>query len=298
MKYGLSTRPFASERLSSRLLDRILEAGFSEIEVFASRDHLDYHDPNHARDLGQWFSDFNVQLHSLHAPLSSESGMGRRGGFMISVAYRERRLRIDSMDEIKRALEVAERAPFRYLVLHLGLEGEDYELDKFDAAFTSIEHLRIFAKERGVRVLLENTVSELGNPARLMEFLSYTRLDDVGVCFDAGHAHLTGGALEGLRTLKDRMVTAHLHDNHGEKDEHLMPMDGGEQPAAKGSARGAPSGIDWPALTTEMLRSEDVAGDLCAFVELQEPRTGSVSFSEIQRTVARLRQMGQDEAPH
>lgn len=147
MNYGLSTRLFASEPLTSRLLNRIVEAGFSEIEVFAAREHLDYHDSKYARDLGQWFSDFNLQLHSLHAPLCSEPGLGKRGGLMISVAYRERRLRINSMDEIKRALDVAERAPFRYLVLHLGLEREEYELDKFDAAFTSIEHLRIFAKE-------------------------------------------------------------------------------------------------------------------------------------------------------
>ena len=45
------------------------------------------------------------------------------------------------MDEIKRAIEVAEHLPFRYLVLHLGVPGEEYDLAKFDAAFTSIEHL-------------------------------------------------------------------------------------------------------------------------------------------------------------
>jgi sugar phosphate isomerase/epimerase len=287
MQYGLSTRLFAAERLSSRLLNRILEAGFPQIEVFASRDHLDYHDPNHARDMGQWFSDFNVQLHSLHAPVCSEPGFGRRGGFMISVAYRERRLRIDSMDEIKRALEVAERAPFRYLVLHLGLEGEEYGLDKFDSAFTSIEHLRIFAKERGARLLLENTVSELGNPARLMEFLNYTRLDDVGICFDAGHAHLTGGALEGFGTLKDRMVTAHLHDNRGEKDEHLLPLGAG---AADGGPRG-PRGIDWPGLMTEITSAEPAASDLCSFVEVQETRPGSPGLLDIRNAVDRLRKI-------
>lgn len=264
MKYGFSTRLFANERLTSRLLGRILEAGFSEIEVFAARDHLDYHNPAYARDLGQWFSDFNIKLHALHAPLSSESGSGLRGGFMLSVAYRERRWRIDSMDEIKRALEVAERAPFRYLVLHLGLDDEEYSLDKFDAAFTSIEHLRIFAKERGVRLLLENTVSELGNPTHLMEFLSYTRLDDVGICFDAGHAHLTGGALEGLGTLKDRMITAHLHDNHGEKDEHLLPM-----LAAPGQAESGKGGIDWSKLIAEMAKADTGSDGLCSFIELQ-----------------------------
>ena len=283
MKYGLSTRLFANERLTSRLLGRIFEAGFSEIEVFAARDHLDYHEPRYARDMGQWFSDFNVQLHSLHAPLCSEPGLGRRSGLMISVAHRERRLRIESMDEIKRALEVAERAPFRYLVLHLGLEGEEYALEKFDAAFTSIEHLRIFAKERGVQLLLENTASELGNPARLIQFLNYTRLDDVGICFDAGHAHLTGGASEGLDTLKERMVTAHLHDNHGEKDEHLLPL-----AVAPGQAESGNRGIQWSELIEEISRAESGSDKYFAFIELQHEKA---SLSEIRSAVSRLQEM-------
>ena len=283
MKYGLSTRLFANERLTSRLLGRILEAGFSEIEVFAARDHLDYHEPRYARDMGQWFSDFNVQLHSLHAPLCSEPGLGRRSGLMISVAYRERRLRIESMDEIKRALEVAERAPFRYLVIHLGLEGEEFALEKFDSAFTSIEHLRIFAKERGVRLLIENTVSELGNPARLIQFLNYTRLDDVGICFDAGHAHLTGGAVEGLKALESRMVTAHLHDNHGEKDEHLLPST-----ASQGHAESGKHSIDWPGLITGIARADTGSDKYCVFMEIQHDQA---SLAKVRTAVSRLQEM-------
>ncbi len=283
MKYGLSTRLFANEPLTSRLLNRMVEAGFSEIEIFAARDHLDYHESKYARDVGQWFSDFNLQLHSLHAPLCAEPGFGRRGGLMISVAYLERRLRIDSMDEIKRALEAAERAPFKYLVLHLGLEREEYALEKFDAAFTSIEHLRIFAKERGVRLLLENTPSELGNPARLIQFLEYTRLDDVGVCFDAGHAHLTGGALEGFDALKERMVTAHLHDNHGERDEHLLPL-----AAAAGETESGRNGIRWPELIAEMSKARADSDSLCAFVELQYEQA---SLSDARSAVSGFREM-------
>jgi sugar phosphate isomerase/epimerase len=26
--------------------------------------------------------------------------------------------------------------------------------------------------------------------------------------------------------MRDRLVTSHIHDNHGEKDEHLLPYDG------------------------------------------------------------------------
>jgi len=41
---------------------------------------------------------------------------------------------------------------------------------------TSLEHLKVSAKARGVQLLLENVPNELGTPERLVEFLEYTRL--------------------------------------------------------------------------------------------------------------------------
>ena len=57
----------------------------------------------------------------------------------------------------------------------MGLPDEEYDLDKFDAVMTSLEHLKVFAKDRGVQLLLENIPNELGTPERLVEFLQYTR---------------------------------------------------------------------------------------------------------------------------
>jgi sugar phosphate isomerase/epimerase len=226
MDFGLSTHLFVDERLSSHILDQVLGAGIRHFELFAARQHFDYHDPNHIRDVAQWFEDHEVKLHSLHAPLYADFDWGQSGGPALSVAYLERRRRIDSMEEIKRALDVAERLPFHYLVLHLGLLDEEYDLAKFDAAFSSIEHLKIFAKERGVQVLLENIPNQLSTPERLLEFIRYTRMEDLGVCFDTGHAHMTGGVRPAFQTLKDRIVSTHVHDNCHEKDDHLLPFDG------------------------------------------------------------------------
>jgi sugar phosphate isomerase/epimerase len=274
MEYGLSTRLFATSRLSSRLLDRIVEAGFHQIEIFGAPEHLNYRDPNHVRDVAQWFSDFGVALHSLHAPPYSEPGSGRRGGFAISVAYTQRRLRIDSMDEIKRTIEVAERLPFRFLVLHLALEHDEYGLDRFDAAFTSLEHLRIFAKERGVSLLLENAPGEINTPARLGEFLDYTHLSNVGICFDTGHAHLAGNEREAFGVLRDRIASIHLHDNRGEKDDHLLPLEGG---------------IDWPGLMPELSGAKSKSGeDLCAFLELQDHGPDSIPLQRVREVARKL----------
>ncbi|HZP01497.1 MAG TPA: sugar phosphate isomerase/epimerase family protein [Terriglobia bacterium] len=225
MDFGISTYMFVDQRLGSHALDRILQAGIRTVELFAARQHLDYHDAHHVRDVAQWFKDHEVSLHSLHAPLFNDHDWGRSGGLAISVAYKEKRLRIDSMDEIKRAIEVAEALPFKYLILHLGVPEEDYDLDKFDASLTSIEHLNLFAKERGVQILLENTPNDLSTPERLLQFIQYTRLD-LKICFDTGHAHMTSGVQAAFETLKDRIVSTHIHDNRREKDDHLMPFDG------------------------------------------------------------------------
>ena len=226
MDFALSTHLFANDRLSSHILDQILGAGFRQIEIFAARQHLNYCDPNHVSDVAQWFKDHDVALFSLHAPLYTDAEWGRAGGLAVSVAYLERRQRIDSMDEIKRAIAVAEKLPFRYLILHLGLPGEEFDIGKFDAAFTSIEHLNIFAKERAVSILLENIPSELTAPERLLQFIHYTHMG-LKICFDTGHAHMTCGVQPAFETLKDQIVSTHLHDNRREKDEHLMPFEGG-----------------------------------------------------------------------
>ena len=260
MEYGLSTYLYANERLNAHLLDRILGAGFQNIELFAGRQHLDYTDRNHVRDVAQWFRDHQVKLHSLHAPLYGDEKWGRLGGITVSVAYLERRLRIDSMDEIKRALDIADLLPFRYLVVHMGLPDEDYNLNKFDAVMTSLEHLKVFAKDRGVQLLLENVPNELGTPERLVEFLQYTRLD-VKICFDTGHAHMSQGVHAAFETLRTYIASTHVHDNRGEKDDHLMPFDGD---------------INWTETVRDLRRGE---GQFPTLFEIRDygPETSSLS---------------------
>ena len=225
MQYGLSTYFYVNERLNSHVLDNILKAGFQTIELFAARQHLNYTDRNQVRDVAQWFRDNHLDLHSVHAPLYADEDWGRLGGLAVSIAYLERRMRIESTDEIKRALDIADHLPFRYLILHMGLPEEEYDLNKFDAVMTSLEHLQIFAKDRGVTLLLENIPNALGTPQRLVEFLRYTRLN-VKVCFDTGHAHMTGGVHEAFETLRTHISSTHVHDNGGEKDDHLLPFEG------------------------------------------------------------------------
>ena len=225
MQRAVSTYLFRHRVLGVDRLEQMARAGVELVEIDCARQHFDYTNPTHVREVAGWFSGASVKAHALHAPLSREPQETSHHG-EISIAYLERQRRQDSMDEIKRLLELREKIPFRFLVLHLGLPDEEYDLRKFDAALTSLEHLRLFAGQQDVEILIENIPNDLSTPQRLLEFFHHAHLKDLRVCFDSGHARLDGSTPEALALLKDRIASTHLHDNDGTKDEHRFPFEG------------------------------------------------------------------------
>lgn len=224
---AMSSYVHVKERLHPGLLDKLAQGGAQAIEIFAARQHLDYANrKQHVREIADWFRSSAVPLHSVHSPMFADYEWGRTGAPPINLAATDRATRIEAMDEVKRALEIAEQIPFRYLIQHLGTANETFSERKFEAAMTSIEHLRAFAKPLGVRVLLENIPNEMGTPDKLVEFIQASHFDDVGVCFDVGHAHIMTSIPEAFEVVKDYIRSTHIHDNAKDKDTHLWPGKG------------------------------------------------------------------------
>jgi sugar phosphate isomerase/epimerase len=228
----LSTHLFMNERLRSGLLEVAVQSGAQAVEIFAARQHFDYASREHVADLAAWFRSNPLELWSVHAPLYADREMGRSGTPALSLLHPEKARRIAAMDEIKRAIEVADSIPFRNLVVHLGERDDEWSPRTIEYALTALEHLGAFARPLGVRPLVENLTGDPTTPEHLMEILTTGHLDSIGVCLDLGHANITVGVAQSIATLTDRIVQVHAHDNHGEKDEHLWPGDGK---------------IDWPA---------------------------------------------------
>lgn len=243
MNHVLSTHLFVNHRLTSVWLERIWDAGIPAVEVFCARQHLDWRDSGQVRELGHWFHDAELKLHSLHAPMYTDDVWGRSGPqSVITIAEPEKRKRIGMVDEIKRAIEVAEVIPFRYLVQHLGVSGDEYDERKVDAAFTALEELSVFARQRGVEILLENTPNALSSAERLVMFVEQTHLK-INFCLDVGHAHMNEGVEAAYGIMKSRIRSTHIHDNNGTEDQHLFPL------------ASNPGAIDWKK-TMGLLRSQ------------------------------------------
>jgi sugar phosphate isomerase/epimerase len=262
----LSTYLFVNRKLTAALVGEVAQAGFSAIELFCSRGHFDYRSPDAARELASWLTGNNLTLNSIHAPATRDFNPKHESGTPLLISDPERIRRQEAVDEIKRALDLVECVPFRYCVLHAARHRDIPDQRRWDAAFSSLELLSLFARQRGIAIALENTPGEMATPANLKNFLDETRLMNVKLCFDTGHAHLEGGVVANLDVIRDVIVTTHIHDNRGERDEHLPPYEGT---------------IDWKSTLAAMPR------DVPFVFELKEPAAAAGS-SDLQAFSATL----------
>lgn len=269
MRRILSTYRWVNHPLTPMLLGEIAKAGIPSVEVFCGSVHFQYRSGEAVRDLASALSEHRLELHSLHSPTERDAVSGHQTGMPISISDLERIRRIDAVDEVKRALEVAERIPFRYLVQHIGSGRQSADPRKLDAAFASLENLAIFAKHRGVTIAIENKADELSCPASLHQFIQETHLH-VKFCFDTGHAHIEGGVDAGLELMRERVATVHIHDNHGDKDEHLAPGEGT---------------IDWDAAFAALAAAPEAPA---LVMELKERAPGTPNVDDIRRAFDQL----------
>lgn len=273
----LSTHLFTGHRLTTVWLERVWDAGFPAVEIFCARPHVDYRDKAQIRELGHWFRDSKLQLHSIHSPIYNDDVAGRSGPqSIVDITETTKAKRIVIVDEVKRALEIADVIPFKYLIQHFGTTGQEFEERRIDSAFSSLEEIKVFAAQRGAQVLLENIPNEHSSAERLNYFLGQTHLD-LGYCFDIGHAHMGQGVEHEFELMKDRIRSTHLHDNNGREDLHLFPFEGT---------------IDWRR-ATELLRSRPDQYPL--LLELREPPKMQQPIAEAMRVFNRLQELNRNE---
>jgi sugar phosphate isomerase/epimerase len=259
MQRLLSTYLFVTHKLTPELLGQVAGAGFQGVEIFCARSHFEYTLKPEIRAMAGALEAHRLQLVSLHAPNRRDLSAMRESGTPLSICEIERVRRVEAMDELKRVIDVADDLPYARLILHMGSSRETADPRKRDAAFSSLEHLVLHARHAGVTICVENTQSEMGSPDYLRAFVDETRLTGLRFNFDIGHAHLAEFPEEerlekSFSPLKELVSSVHLHDNHGEKDEHLPPYDGS---------------IHWPD-AIQLLKSAAQNGGMPLILELRQ----------------------------
>ena len=226
--FGLSTHLFHGDRLGQSHLETIKAHGFDAVELFATRTHVDYHDPRYLDSLARSLETTGVRAVSLHAPIC-ESYVGGVWGRGYSNAMSESARRLEAVEETRIALGAAQRLGCEFVVLHLGTpvtqEVPPGDNDR-GAVRRSLEALGEASASIGVPLALEVLPNDLSDPEVLVRYFDEIELAGAGVCLDFGHANLRDGAPEAAETLSGHVVTTHVHDNKGRLDNHLVPFEG------------------------------------------------------------------------
>ena len=172
-------------------------------------------------------------------------------------------------------VEFAGRVGASALVVHLLPRPDDSSERFFQRSVEKLQALRPACRAAGVRLAVEN----LPNPAQSDEFLDAVLAafagDGVGLCYDSGHAVLSGQQHLLARHV-DRLLVTHLHDNDGTADQHQLP----------GLGR-----ADWPAIAATIAAS-DYHGTLNLELHLPEGETSEAFCRRAYATIRDLWEQG------
>ncbi len=129
-----------------------------------------------------------------------------------------------SREKLRSAFELIEIFQPRSIVCHLGFEANKHgykEKEWFSYSLETWQQLLKIAQSLKTPLVLENTY-ETG-PKQHKKMLTALDSAYAGFCLDVGHvsAFAKGSRQDWLPELTPWLRQLHLHDNHGEIDEHL-----------------------------------------------------------------------------
>lgn len=191
------------------------EQGFAAFEVWADHPHAhpDETSPEARGRLRRELADFKRV--SLHGPLGNASLASINPGI-----WRE------SLRQHLAALELASDIGAAVVVVHPGdLRDARFARDFRSLSQEALAELAKRAEELGVTIVVENCGPYHAGIDRTAEDLgalvAAVASRHVMACLDTGHGALNGNTADLMRVLGDRIVHLHVHDNHGQRDEHL-----------------------------------------------------------------------------
>ncbi len=212
--------------LTPALLDLMQQLGLVAIEIADYHPNFDYNDGELLDRIRGWMEHRGLALNSIHAHFEQ-----RQPGS--DLAAPDEVQRQESVALYRTGLGALARLGGDILVTHhIAIPPPDRQPEAYarrrDAFVASLGELAAAATDLGVRLAIENGGAGWRADVRhLMALIeAAAAFPAIGVCLDTGHCHLGGDNPTAIRTLGSRLITLHIHDNHGQRDEHIMPLDG------------------------------------------------------------------------
>ena len=187
-------------------LEKLSEIGYTDVEY----SHIYRLSVDDAAEIGGYARETNINSWSCHA--------AGPGGFNTGDAVQA------AIEANRHCIDISAALGACVNVLHIWNHSRD-------DACRILEQVCQYALERNVSIALENDRS-IERMNFILELARAVDMPNIGICVDTGHANLGDlGAGRAIRMAGSLLLTTHLQDNLGERDDHMPPGMGN---------------IDWP----------------------------------------------------
>ena len=259
--FGVCTSIFGHRHaLSPAKLRRLSDTGIGWIEIAALQSqHLEVFDADHVNELAGAAATLGLKVWSIHAPFCG-------------LAMDDADTRQDGLRKLRRTIVVASQFAARCVVVHPGRDVPTVDLRR-ELAWLNEGLARAQDDLPTGMVLAVETMGpkSLAGPADdMLAALNGLDANRVGICLDSGHVHVGGDPAEYARAIAGRIVSVHLHDNHGDRDAHSLPGNGT---------------IDWPACL-KAIREAGYRGPWMGEAGLEAP--GADPLASVREFVRRM----------
>jgi sugar phosphate isomerase/epimerase len=200
-----------------RQLPMIREAGFTHISLGSEKPaHSGYLTRTGQKNLLRMLDHAGLRVCSLHAPYHKYA----------DISSPRKEVASRALALFKRCIDAAAFLKARAVIFHatpcLKITNP---ASRKKILFERLSALLEYIGGDDVHLAVENLFSQLAN-----EILSYS-LDTIasrnyGLCYDSSHANLLPQPLAILRKYAHRLLTTHISDNRGKKDDHILPFEG------------------------------------------------------------------------
>ncbi len=173
--------------------------------------------------------------------LEKERELSQKAGIKIFQTHGPWPIRDTEEADILEKMEKSIRATWllgcKYWVIHplmpFGIHDieNDRENETWNVNVSFMTKLVKVAKKYGVTICLENTPFidySLATPQQILKLVREINDNNLKICLDTGHVAVFRDLSPGdsIRQLAEEIKVLHVHDNGGEKDEHLPPYEG------------------------------------------------------------------------
>jgi len=158
-----------------------------------------------------------AELHAVHAPFGPDADW----------CAPDQAAADTGADVMRYVIPAAAELGASIVVIHPS-RGEPGETDQQmrERVGTGLERLLRIAEVADVHLALENMPWLEQTAQRLVPLIREVASDHLVACLDTGHANMAEGVVEAVRAFRPFLGHLHIHDNHGEADEHLIPPNG------------------------------------------------------------------------